>query len=78
MAHGQQSHLYGLWRLERSGRLGGSCWSRARATRRRSGTTASRLWVYPAPETWKEEWADHLEGIEKIYAVIEPDKGGAP
>jgi hypothetical protein len=31
----------------------------------------------PGVDTWKEAWAEHLEGIERIYAVIEPDKGGA-
>ena len=31
----------------------------------------------PGVDTWKEAWAEHLEGVERIYAVIEPDKGGA-
>jgi DNA-binding transcriptional ArsR family regulator len=30
----------------------------------------------PGASNWKEEWASHLDGIEKVYAVIEPDKGG--
>jgi hypothetical protein len=30
----------------------------------------------PGAATWKEEWTGHLEGVEKIYAVIEPDQGG--
>jgi hypothetical protein len=30
----------------------------------------------PGASTWKEEWASHLDGIEKVYAVIEPDQGG--
>src|SRR5215208_1102709 len=41
------------------------------------------LWYYeipalgiPGASSWKEEWASHLKGIEKIYAIIEPDQGG--
>jgi biotin operon repressor len=42
------------------------------------------LWFYeipalgiPGASNWKVEWASYLDGIEKIYAVIEPDQGGA-
>ena len=30
----------------------------------------------PGASSWKVEWASYLDGIEKIYAVIEPDQGG--
>jgi hypothetical protein len=30
----------------------------------------------PGVETWKEQWAEHLEAIERVYVVIEPDEGG--
>ena len=30
----------------------------------------------PGADTWKDEWADYLEGIPIIYVVIEADKGG--
>ncbi len=30
----------------------------------------------PGASNWKPEWSEHLEGIEKIYVVIEPDQGG--
>jgi hypothetical protein len=30
----------------------------------------------PGASQWKEDWATYLEGFEKVYAVIEPDKGG--
>jgi transposase-like protein len=42
------------------------------------------LWFYdipvlgiPGASNWRDEWATYLDGIEKIYAVIEPDQGGA-
>ena len=31
----------------------------------------------PGAATWKDEWTGHLEGVEKVYAVVEPDQGGA-
>jgi hypothetical protein len=30
----------------------------------------------PGASNWRDGWASYLEGIEKIYAVIEPDQGG--
>ncbi len=30
----------------------------------------------PGAETWKDRWAEHLEGIERVYVVVEPDEGG--
>jgi DNA-binding transcriptional ArsR family regulator len=41
------------------------------------------LWFYeipalgiPGASNWREGWATYLDGIEKIYAVIESDQGG--
>lgn len=30
----------------------------------------------PGAANWKEDWAPRFDGIDKIYVVIEPDKGG--
>src|SRR5215217_1399085 len=30
----------------------------------------------PGASNWREGWATYLDGIEKIYAIIEPDQGG--
>src|SRR5215218_9687368 len=30
----------------------------------------------PGANNWRDGWASHLDGIEKVYAVIEPDQGG--
>jgi hypothetical protein len=30
----------------------------------------------PGANSWREEWADALEGFDRIYVPIEPDKGG--
>src|ERR671910_1755341 len=41
------------------------------------------LWFYeipalgiPGANNWRDGWISYLEGIEKIYAIIEPDHGG--
>jgi hypothetical protein len=41
------------------------------------------LWFYeipalgiPGASNWQDEWVSYLEGIEKIYVIIEPDHGG--
>jgi hypothetical protein len=30
----------------------------------------------PGANNWRDRWATYLDGIEKVYAVIEPDQGG--
>jgi predicted transcriptional regulator len=30
----------------------------------------------PGSSNWRDGWTTHLDGIDKIYAVIEPDQGG--
>jgi biotin operon repressor len=30
----------------------------------------------PGVSNWRDGWATYLDGIEKVYAVIEPDQGG--
>jgi hypothetical protein len=44
---------------------------------------AQTLWLnhfpaigLPGATSWKEGWADCFEGIERLYVLIEPDKGG--
>ena len=41
------------------------------------------LWYYgipafgiPGANNWKEDWANYFNDIEKIYVIIEPDRGG--
>jgi MarR family len=41
------------------------------------------LWFYEIPalgipgvNNWRDGWATYLDGIEKVYVVIEPDQGG--
>jgi hypothetical protein len=30
----------------------------------------------PGASNWRDGWTEHMEGIDKLYAIIEPDQGG--
>lgn len=30
----------------------------------------------PGASSWKDAWAEHLDGIETVYLLVEPDQGG--
>lgn len=73
---GSKSQLYGLWRLEGIRKAG-------YVVLVEGESDAQTLWYHkipavgiPGASNWKEAWADHLDGIERIYAIIEPDQGG--
>jgi len=73
---GSKANLYGLDRL-----------AAARAAGQivvvEGESDCHTLWMHdipaiglPGANTWKEEWATHLNGIATIIVVVEPDKGG--
>jgi hypothetical protein len=73
---GSKSRLYGLWRLEGIKKTGYVLLVEGESD-------CHTLWYHgiaalgiPGANNWKPEFAEHLEGIERIYAVIEPDQGG--
>jgi putative DNA primase/helicase len=73
---GDKAMLYGLWRLEKIRKAG---W----VVLVEGESDTQTLWYHgipalgiPGVDTWKKEWAGYLDGIEKIYVVVEPDKGG--
>ena len=73
---GSKAMLYGLWRLEKIREAG---W----VVLVEGESDTQTLWYHgipalgvPGVDTWKEAWTEHLEGVGRIYAVIEPDKGG--
>jgi hypothetical protein len=73
---GDKSCLYGLWRRERISEAG-------YVVLVEGESDAHTLWYHDIPaigvpgvNNWKLEFAEHFEGIERIYVVIEPDQGG--
>lgn len=73
---GAQILPYGLWRLPEARKLN-------YITLVEGESDAQTLWYsdipalgIPGAATWKDSWAQYLEGIEKIYVSVEPDSGG--
>jgi hypothetical protein len=72
---GSKACLYGLWRLKNyTGRY---------IILTEGESDALTLWLHgfpalglPGAATWQESWATYLDRFERIYVVIEPDKGG--
>ncbi len=74
---GSRTLPYGLWRLDRAREAGYTVLVEGESdchTLWHHGVEALGI---PGASNWKEEWAEHFEAIEKLYAVIEPDQGGA-
>jgi hypothetical protein len=73
---GSKPCLYGLWQLEQVREAGYVFLVEGESD-------CHTLWHYgfpalgvPGASSWRGEWADALDGIEKIYALVEPDPGG--
>jgi hypothetical protein len=73
---GDKPGFYGLRLLEETHRAG-------YAVLVEGESDCHTLWFYeipalgiPGASNWRDGWATYLEGIDKIYAVIEPDQGG--
>ena len=73
---GSRPILYGLWRMERVREAD-------YVVLVEGESDCHTLWRHdiealgvPGAANWKEEWSDQLEGIENVYAIVEPDEGG--
>jgi hypothetical protein len=73
---GDKLTLYGLSRLEEARERGYVI-----AVEGESDTQT--LWCHeepaigiPGASSWRSEWSEHLDGIEKIFVPVEPDQGG--
>ena len=67
---------YGLWRLDDAIRAGYVLVVEGESdchTLWHAGLPALGI---PGANTWNEDWAAHLDGIDRIYVLIEPDRGG--
>jgi hypothetical protein len=73
---GDRQILYGLWLLNRVRSAG-------MVVLVEGESDAHTLWHHrfpalgiPGANSWKSEWSEKLEGIERIYVVVEPDAAG--
>jgi hypothetical protein len=74
---GDKHRLYGLWRLEEA-REAGYAWLVE------GESDSQTLWFHeepavgiPGAKGWKAEWAPDLEGIKRLYFVVEDEAGEA-
>lgn len=74
---GDKHRLYGLWKLEEP-REAGYAWLVE------GESDSHTAWYYEEPAAgipgangWKQEWAQDLRGIEKLYFVVEDEAGEA-
>jgi hypothetical protein len=74
---GMKPRPYGLDRLAAARRQGAIVLGEGESD-------AHTLWLFdipaltiPGANTWNDAWADDLEGIPRIYVIVEPDRGGA-
>lgn len=73
---GSRPILYGLWRMKRVRDAGYVVLVEGESdchTLWRHGIEALGV---PGASNWKPEWSEQLTGIEKVYAIVEPDEGG--
>jgi hypothetical protein len=73
---GSKPCLYGLWKLGEGKAAGYICLVEG-------SSDCHTLWYHgipavglPGANTWTEDWSSHLQGIETVYVMIEPDNGG--
>ena len=73
---GDKHALYGLWRLEQAR-------ERGYVVVVEGESDTQTLWHHgfpgvgvPGASSWRSEWSEHLDGIDKVYVVVEPDEGG--
>jgi hypothetical protein len=73
---GDKPTLYGLWKIEEARECG--CLILVEGE---SDTQTLMFHGFPAigvpgASSWRSEWSEDLDGIEKIYIIVEPDQGG--
>ncbi|QIN77509.1 hypothetical protein GBA65_02200 [Rubrobacter marinus] len=73
---GSKPALYGLWRL-------GYAQEEGYAFLVEGESDCHTLWHHglpalgmPGASSWRNEWAEHLEAVGKVYVMVEPDTGG--
>lgn len=73
---GSKPVLYGLWRMHLIREAGYVVLVEGESDCHTLWHHGIEALVVPGASNWKAEWAAHLEGVGKVYAVIEPDAGG--
>ena len=72
---GDKHRLYGLWRLHEARERGYAIIVEGESDTQTGWHHGEPVIGVPGASGFVSEWAGELEGIEKIYAVVEPDEG---
>jgi hypothetical protein len=73
---GDKHHLYGLWKLEEAREQGYVLLVEGESDAQTAWFHGYPALGVPGASNFRNEWSEHLEGIEKIYPVVEPDNAG--
>lgn len=73
---GSKPCLYGLWRLDKARKAGNISVVEGESD-------CHTLWFHgvpavgvPGASNWHENWTTHFHGVNEIFLVVEPDRGG--
>jgi putative DNA primase/helicase len=73
---GSTTALYGLHRLEEAEKAGYVLLVEGESDVQTAWYRGLPAVGVPGADSWRDEWALHLEGIPKIFVMVEPDQGG--
>jgi len=73
---GSSTILYGLHRLEEAHEAGYVLLVEGESDCHTAWYRGLPAVGVPGVDNWRDEWAEHLNGISKIFVVVEPDEAG--
>lgn len=73
---GSKVMLYGLEDLDRIKKAGYVILVEGESDQQTLGYHRLPSLGVPGVDTWKPQWAEYLEGVDRVYSVIEPDEAG--
>jgi hypothetical protein len=73
---GNKHQLYGLWKLEEARQAGYVIAVEGESDTQTGWYHSEPVVGVPGASGFQDEWAAKLEGIGKVYAIVEPDEGG--
>jgi hypothetical protein len=73
---GSTTTLYGLHKLEEAQKAGYVLLVEGESDCHTAWYRGLPAVGVPGADNWRDEWAEHLNGISKIFVVVEPDEAG--
>jgi len=73
---GDKHKLYGLWRIEEARKAGYAILVEGESDAHVGWHHGLSVIGVPGATGFQSDWVAELDGVEKIYAVVEPDEGG--